>query len=469
MIRRLPLPAFLLGFFGIYILATAITLDVNCQSQANLFYLSRLTLELETPFFHFLDLDPNRPPLPYFIALLFRSPYAASAVLGALLALFYYRLAVAAKKETLSQFLSLLFFLFYLPLIYVFSQNLQFALYTFLFVISNFCLIRFLKKKSVNDFYFFALLYGLSYFTLYEAIFLLPLYLLILLVCTRGTNIHYRLSLLLIAFLPMLFVFLSWTYLSWLFTGSADFFVESGFGQEPMGIVDQAEHLWFLLGRSLSDSFKYSFVFYLLAPFLFLEKRFLQSPLPYIYFSPLLLLFVLAITTGNVPAQHELIVLPLMIPVVFFFFEREKYLLKTFLPLALVVLLITGNYAFVTSGDAQETAFARAVTMQEREKVPCPLVAAASHLEKKPGKVLLDDKMLHPVIYFSDYPGRFILPYQDNFYIALEDPGLMAEHLVMATEPSPDRVAEAFPPEEGIPGYVLTYEKEMVYIFSKED
>ena len=48
------------------------------------------------------------------------------------------------------------------------------------------------------------------------------------------------------------------------------------------------------------------------------------------------------------------------------------------------------------------------------------------------GKILLDDSVLYPVVFYSNKPQRFILPHQSEFTLALEKPEHFVEYIIIS-------------------------------------
>ncbi len=451
-----------------YLFLMTQTIKTGSQTPENLYYLSKLMLELNTPYFYFVDFNTNQPPLPYFAALLFRNPYAATIATGVFFALFVYWLMRSRKYVEAFVFIIFSFFFLYMPLLYLFTSKLQIALYFFLFSVSNFFIVRFLKNRKTYDIFYFGLLYGLSYFVLYEAFYLLPIYLLVIFICTPDAKIDQKMSLALVAFMPVIFMLLSWSYLCWIFTGRVALIA----GSTPIYLRFMVYTPFLTIMDNLSDifinSFKYTFVFYALLPLLFFEKGFWRSPLIYIYMSPLFLLMIKTISWGAAPEFYEYTILILIIPVVFYFYDIKRSGTKNLLIVLLVAFLIIGNIAFFNFAGDHENQFARALSRQQVVIEPSYYLEISELLNDADGRILMDDDILHPVIIYTDDVTRFILPYNLDFKSGLNKPGVIADFIVMAENPYIDRVAAIWPPEDGIPGYTQIFAEDGIYLFSKD-
>jgi hypothetical protein len=49
------------------------------------------------------------------------------------------------------------------------------------------------------------------------------------------------------------------------------------------------------------------------------------------------------------------------------------------------------------------------------------------------GKILLDDSILYPLVFLSDNPKRFVLPYESEFELALAKPELFVEYIIISS------------------------------------
>jgi len=471
LLNWLPLATAMLLLTGYYILLTNQTIKSGLQNPENLYYLSKLMLEINTPYFYFLDFNSYQPPLPYFAALLFRNPYAANIAVGIFFALFVFWLTIKKRYILTLIFLLFSYFFLYLPLLYLFTSKLQMGLYFFLFCLCNFFLIRFIKNRKIYDIFYFGLLYGLSYFTLYEAIYLVPLYFLIIFITTPDIKLDHKLSLILVAFMPIVFMFLSWSYLCWLFTGQARIVVSS----TPYYLRFMVYLPTSLLRDNLIDiflsSFKFTFIYYAFLPMLFLQKDFWRSPLTYFYLSPLFLLLLKTISWGTAPEFYEYTIFILIIPVVFYFFDfnidTTKATAKTIIPLIFAIFLIIGNIAFYNYASREENQFARVIARQELHVEERYYKEIADLLNETSGRIIMDDDILHPVITCVADTNRFLLPYNLDFKTGLNNPSLIADHIVMTDRPYADRIAKIWPPRKEIPGFTLIYASEGLYLYSK--
>lgn len=471
-LRWLPISAAVLLLTGYYILLTNQTIQSGLQNPENLYYLSKLMLELNTPYFYFLDFNSYQPPLPYFAALLFRNPYAANIAVGIFFALFVFWLTNNRRYVETIIFLIFSYFFLYMPLLYLFTSKLQMALYFFFFCLSNFFLIRFMEKRKIYDIFYFGLLYGLSYFILYEAIYLLPFYFLIIFITMPDIKLDHKLSLILVAFMPILFMFLSWSYLCWLFTGQARLVISSTPYYLRFMVYLPTTLLKDNLISIFLSSFKFTFIYYAFMPLLFLQKDFWRSPLLYFYLSPLFLLLLKTISWGTTPEFYEYTILILIIPVVFYFYDfnidTSIVTIKTIVPLISAIFLIIGNIAFYNYASSEENHFARVIARQELYIEERYYKEVADLLNETSGRIMMDDDILHPVIICTTDITRLLLPYDLKFKIGLNNPSLVADHIVMTNRPYSDRIAKAWPPHKSIPGFTLIYNSEGLYMFSKE-
>lgn len=366
--NRFLLAVIYLVTFSYFFFMTIMVLRSGYINETNLTYQAIVASGIDGLFQYFTNTSFQIPPLPFFFNLVFRNPYLSAVIISTTTVLFLLNLV----KNTLNSDKVRLFFVFIfgmlfffgLPLLFVFTQNLQFVLLIFFITLSNYFLIRFVRDRNIYDIYYFGLLYGSSYLIYFETIFLLPLYGLIIFICFPKRNIDYKMSLALVAFLPLLFFFLSWAYLSWLYTGNAVYNLTSS----PLLVNPNQEimphSLPFMLGHFFHRSLSIALPFYILLPYLAINNHFFRSPQFYIFFVPLLFFLTRIISTGAVPAYHEYSLLLITVPLLLHFQEKPKYALNLILPVALVVALIIGNNAFYSSSNPDEYHFSRILTRQ---------------------------------------------------------------------------------------------------------
>lgn len=443
-------------------------LQSNYHAPGYLFYESKLTLERETSFFNFGSIDFGHPPLPYILTLLVQNPLLAATATGAALALFTLWVITQAKNKGTSHLVYFLFLFFSLPLLFLFTQELELLIYFFLFTLSNFFLARYLREEGIYDIFYFGLLYGLSYYVFFETLFLLPLYIFIIFFCTPH-RLEKKFSLGLVAFLPLIFMVFSWSYLTWMYTGNWSFFTNTNPTYYRFLSIIPSTYSFQTLSNIISRSLLIALVYYAILPFLFFRKKFFHSPLLYIYFSPLLFLIIKSVSLGIAPAYHEYLLLIFIIPTVIYFLPGRKDILKIIFPIALTLTLVSGNIAFYTQENIGEKTFSQLLTGQQEKIATSPYQEISTILNKTTGNILMDDDILFPIIPYIDDTNRFILPYVAEFGSVLNNPRLFSQHVIMSSSPYSDRVARVWPPEKGIPGYYLGWEKDGIYFFTTDE
>jgi len=368
--RKLLLAVIYLITASYFFIITVVVVRSSYINETNLIYQTNIASGIDGLFLYFTNNGFQIPPLPFFVNLVFRSSHLSVVVFSTTMALFLLNLVRRAKNSDKVRFFFILIFgllfFFYLPLLFVFTQNLQLVLLILIITLSNFFLIRFFRERKIYDIYYFGLLYGSSYWVYFETIFLLPLYALIIFVCSPKKNVDYKMSLVLVAFLPLLFSFLSWAYLSWLYTGNAVYNLTSSpliLGPNPVVSLDS---LPVKLGQLFIRSLSFALPYYILLPYLISKKNFFRSPQLYIFFVPLLFILTRIIATGVLPAYHEYSFLLITVPLLLHFQEKPKFALTFILPFTLLATLIIGNSAFFSSSNPDEYHFSRILTRRIR-------------------------------------------------------------------------------------------------------
>lgn len=74
---------------------------------------------------------------------------------------------------------------------------------------------------------------------------------------------------------------------------------------------------------------------------------------------------------------------------------------------------------------------------------------------KQNGKILLDDEYHYKIVFLSQDPNRFILPYQDQFPMALSNPQAYVEYVIVSKNSGYDQISNQFP--DSMTGYLKGY------------
>jgi hypothetical protein len=85
------------------------------------------------------------------------------------------------------------------------------------------------------------------------------------------------------------------------------------------------------------------------------------------------------------------------------------------------------------------------------------------------GPVLMDDTLLYPIVYLAQDPQRFILPYEDQFRIAISNPTRFAEYIVLVKDPRNDALMRRYPDSvwADLPGFKLINESDLILVFQR--
>jgi hypothetical protein len=108
---------------------------------------------------------------------------------------------------------------------------------------------------------------------------------------------------------------------------------------------------------------------------------------------------------------------------------------------SLVVSLLASMVVPFFSPNADERNFVRAIVTSRVQPNLDEYKEVASALGPTHGRILIDDSVFYPVVFLSDNPRRFILPYEYEFDTALADPRLMATYIVTTRTAGADLIS----------------------------
>lgn len=308
----------------------------------------------------------------------------------------------------------------------------------------------------------------------YESWFLLPMIALILAVLFRQESRDFKFTAILVTLFMSLVSIGTWLYLNWLFTGDAYYFLNSHYSGMKLAetkVFLQQEDFWSSWVRSFTWMVQTVPVYLLIAGWTILHDK--RSPLSSLILLLPVLFLVAGFWQGTFMAELSrtgifLGVLPLILQQSL----PTKVWQRFFLTGALVVNLFLGG-ALLQQNQLvpEETILWRQLTQQEipytlsvqqwfQQKQAQQQMAQVLFEKLLPDqKVLMDDAVNFPIIYLLNDASRFILPYQNEFFLTLQQPDLLTDFILV---PGPqtrgneqDRILAYWPQlaETTLPGF----------------
>ncbi len=413
------------------------------------------------------------PPLPFYVLFPFiflvptASPFLASSFMMFVLVLFIgYRL-VKYKTEFILFLLFVAHLLLNPTIIYAGSSGGSLHLYlAFLVIFYIFIFEHYLKPIS----FYLALagtFLGLLVLIRYEIIFVLPglffatiflsiettlgkeanyrefFRLIVQLPAYRKTFIRKTISMYLMLFIPPIFAFASWIYMNWLFTSNPFFFLDSPhtYFRTLKTYVVFNPRLLELRGDVLKSFLEVIKIVFMVSPtfffVLFLFRRRLFHLLALL--SPILGLVISAyfgLSLLNIDFFAPFVMLSFVgLLWAVYGGEVKNFRLVTFI--YSVLFLLSSWFSiklFQNSNYPEEKLFVEALFKGKVEPIFKDEIKVANFLREtiKPGEiVLVDDANGYPIVVFYGEPKNFILPYQYEFYSAVQTPEVYADYILV--------------------------------------
>jgi len=387
------------------------------------------------------------PSIPYLFFLLLRNPFVSvAAASGITVSIFIYYLweNFYIKKKMPLTFFFCVIYLCASPLsIYMYSENITSCLLVFFILLCFHFFYSFYKDQLIINLFLFGILSATIFFINFEISLIIAIWGLSVLITSKKILKESLISVLAVTFFPLIFFALGWLYINWLHTNDFFHFLKHW----QVATFDQEFDIKFLYHKSffihyfiwLSEIFFKNFIFIFPSAFLVLliiiVKKFRNIILLQILIFPYFLI-VIDFFWGKFFIKNENHFFLLFIGTSIFVFIHHTRL--TLYPIVKRLYLILIMLSFCLSlwtpfytGSKEEKHFMRFLFGYHGfEKL---------HQEKKlfdkiqdKGKILLDDSVLYPVVFYSNKPQRFILPHQSEFKLALEQPEHFVEYIIIS-------------------------------------
>jgi hypothetical protein len=399
------------------------------------------------------------PLIPYFFILLLKNPFWATAITGGICVTFilFYLWQNLYKKKCKNIFL-LVCILYCLasPLsLYLLSQQLPSILLITLILCSFQCLYIYSKTSFSIFIFLLGLLSALTLFVHFEVAVIIALWSLpVSLIISKKANQHSG-SLVIITCFPLIFFILSWCYLNWLFMDNPAYF----FHRWVAALFYEGVELKRPIATSYyMSNFKFAFKellynFPLILPYAILLFTLIKSnskkhkALLSIQLFPLILFAIDIALSGFLRQIGQHFFLIFVATSIYVFIQLDQlndYVISAKLfKVAFFVSLCYSFWSPLHLGSSEEILFTRAYygyanfqNLEDERRL----------LEKitDKGKILLDDKSNYSLVYLTNDPQRFILPYEHEFETVAAKPSLFVEYIVFSDDLNKDQVLKRF-------------------------
>ncbi|MBW5445381.1 hypothetical protein GE107_04805 [Cohnella sp. CFH 77786] len=410
-----------------------------------------------------LQLNGGRPPIP--LLLEFLTPSFMETPLLIYSGIVFYLLSRLSRSRISVplKWLYALTLVFSLPSIAVWFQT--YWLLAFLFVLPAISLlIRYLNKFEVHDLFLFSILYGLSILTDYCTIVLLPSFLVLLPFMLREKEKNYIIAVIGIVILPALMALASWMYLNWLLLGNSLSFLKY--------VRDRMTELAFakISGSGSILQWDYILPFVLLHLGILLNTRFRDIHGKYIFTSlsiisviPYYMLYLLDYFDYQSISIYALTSSIWFIGLLLPYVKLTKFNQTVAGMLLFALLIWSWSYLYRHPREelAEQIVFPKAESYYE----------LAVELDRLPkGSLLMDDKSMYPVLSFRHKKDSDILPYDDEYNLALNRPFLYADYIALLKNPERDQLAFTYWSDiesNRLQDYKLLWSKDNLLLFKR--
>lgn len=444
-------------FFIIYFSISYLLAEHNLMHPYLLFYGEKALLALNGVPPRLENIGFIYPPLPVVIALLFNANISITQGFIASLISAFIAWELINNFQSKKLTITLIFFLiFSVPILFLATQRFDLYLHFFFIMYSIKLLHKYVRQEYSLYLFTAGPLFGLSFFTHFSSIYLIPWIFIIIFFLFRKT-LRKFMAVSFVYFSPYVLFFLSFAYLNWVFTGHA-----FGFLPNYKLLFSNSEINAVISAGNITGSVKFMFsyllkVILIIAPFLagiFYEKR-LVSLIPFLVIFSLIYsnLFYPTIYLSSIFIMYFLILM-----------RFEKRGAHNVFIAAMIISIASSFILALNSKDVLERKFTYALIGSTEENTE-EYKQIAEILKYKEGKILLDDQSFYPVVYFMKDPERFILPYQYEFNSAITNPALFADYVLGMKDKERDKVYRRF--EHGVKGYYTIFENQDIIIWEK--
>jgi hypothetical protein len=413
------------------------------------------------------------PPLPLLLMLPFRDPMLAQAVVGAGVM----TAVIAFIERTLAdpwlRWTALAYVIASPLFLYLAVERYDVLLYCVLLTAGLYSVSRYLRREYSVPLFTAGLVYGVTFFVDFRSILLLPVVVLGVALPALRRSRSRAVAVALTIGVPIVFLSLSWMYVNWVFLGDALAFVndKGSFFRvldldasmlASAGTIDGAlRYAFSVLIPTIPITLPYVVGLVLMAR----GRRIDDLPVLAVYLLPLAL-FVFEVYAGVfVPAVSFLVLFVLA-----FVVNAGQMRPSRIARAALLVSLAASFVVPLVSPNREERTFTSALYGLPIDSNVADYRAMADRVaELPPGKVLLDDAVLYPVVILSGDIGRFILPYQYEYDTLAADPRAGAQYVVVAPDDAADGIATLHPSvrQGALEGFTLVYRSGPYTLFAR--
>jgi len=396
-------------------------------------------------------------PLALMLTALLDNPFLTSALVGsAILTLLFVSLYSYRQKRILSWplFILLFCYLVFSPLtLFMLTQKISTTIIVYLILLIFHHLFSYDRSGISYNLFMFGILSACVFLTQFQTIFIFPLFSFALVAQHMGSQPLKSAAVVLAGLFPVFFMLAGSCYLNWLFLEDPFHFFTHGITLDVPLSAQTPTTVPFDLQMALNMSVnQLRHHLFLLAPYilvgitLLIQYRTTNCVSCVIFLSPLFLLFSeLFCNVTRIP--HAFFILfPATAVAIYIHCQQQlnRPLFRHLFTMCVAISLLASFILPFQHTGAEEHIFASLLLDGKRHG---ELTTYQRLLDAIPGKgrILMDDTVNYPLVFLSQDPKRFYLPYQYEFNMVLTAPQRFVQYLVVSSQPARDQVLGRYP------------------------
>ncbi len=401
----------------------------------------------------------SSPPFPHFFVLLANNPFVATAFVGGMMItvamLSLYR-GLTKRYISMPLFSVLLCYLLLSPLsLFLFAQQLPDGILMGLLLLSYYHLFKYSEQEISYDLFLFGLLSAFLFLTKFQAVAVVPMFGIVLAAKYGRRHPLKGLAVLLTSLFPVIFISLSWCYLNWVFLGDPLYFLTHW-----NALTDTTSSISSLdlQPRDLEAGIKATIHFFtqnmpILLPYV-LTGIWIFAPqdrpkkdmaLP-VFLTPMVFLLAHYMTTSTAMNQ-DLLLLFVATAVSIRIYCREQMgdsLFKGIFTLTMAISLVMSFWLPCSHNGSEEQLFCQVLTGERKHGNLTPYRRLLDRIRSQ-DHILMDDTSNYPLVFMTQEPKKFILPYEYEFEMILAAPQHFVRYIIVSDTSSQDRILGRYP------------------------
>jgi len=401
----------------------------------------------------------TNPPFPLFFVLLVKNPFVATAFMGSIVATTILMVLYRKYRQKCISFTLFGLLFIYVTLsplsLFLFSQQMPTSILIALLLLIYHHLYRYCRENISYDLFMFGLLSVLIFVTDFQAILLIPLFTFSLVTKTIGTSPVRSITILITGLFPMISVSLAWCYLNWLFLGDPFHFISYWHtALEPLSssrdTIIQSQTIAGTLRAGVRLCLKNGFLllpYFVLCIWLIISSKKVKCCVTKsIILAPLFLLCI-QLFTNFTEVNHYFFLFFVATAVSIRIHNHEHMQGSVFSHLFTISVLISLGMSFWLPYhhlSSEEQLFSQILMGQQVKGNLTQYRDLIAELEPAE-RILLDDTVNYPLVFLTNDPKRFVLPYEYEFNMVLAAPDHFVRYLVASDLASRDKVYGRYP------------------------